>query len=312
MAFSRPELQQIVVVSGKGGTGKTSLAASFAALAERAVIADCDVDAADLHLVLGPQVETRTVFHAGKKAHVCTDDCAGCGLCVDHCAFDAVHLHGPGNGAVAKTCTIDELLCEGCGACTLVCPNGAIQLRENTCGEWFISHTRFGPMVHARLGPAEDNSGKLVTLVRREARRIAEERDRSLVIIDGPPGIGCPVMASITGTDFAIVVTEPTPSGLHDLERVLTLTRQFETPAAVCVNRYDINLTMTEKIERYVREVGAVFIGTIRYDDAVVKAQITEMTIPEYTSGPIALDIRSVWQRALHALEREQSAPSFA
>jgi MinD superfamily P-loop ATPase len=317
-------VRELTVISGKGGTGKTSIAASLAVLAERPVIADCDVDAADLHLVLSPQVKERHEFRSGHEAVIRGKDCIGCGLCLTHCRFDAVKMDdlsfrgvcdeesrlsptgarflttfGMTDTACQKvpsetTFSIDPISCEGCGVCVRFCPVQAIDFPERLCGEWMVSETRCGPMVHARLGVAAENSGKLVSTVRREARRIAEQEHHSLVIIDGPPGIGCPVIASVTGASLVLVVTEPTVSGEHDLERVLSLARHFSIPSAVCVNKWDINPGMTERIENRARESGARVAGRVRYDRAVTSAQLQELAVVE-TASPAAADIRHIW-----------------
>jgi MinD superfamily P-loop ATPase len=287
-------MKEIVVISGKGGTGKTSVTASLAVLADRPVIADCDVDAADLHLVLSPQVRERHEFRSGREAVIRPADCIRCGACLAHCRFHAVKMDGPGAGDV--TFSIDPVSCEGCGVCVRFCPAHAIDFPERLCGEWMISETRCGPMVHARLDVAAENSGKLVSTVRREARRIAEQEGRPLVIVDGPPGIGCPVIASVTGASLVLVVTEPTVSGEHDLERVLALTRHFDIPAAVCVNKWDINPEMTQQIESKARQAGARAIGRIRYDPGVTKAQIQERAVVE-TEAPCAEDIQHLWKQ---------------
>ncbi len=285
-------MHEIVVLSGKGGTGKTSVAASLAVLADRPVVADCDVDAADLHLVLRPSVVRRHEFRSGNEAAIRRGDCTGCGACLARCRFGAI-LGGAAAGAGGFS--VDPIACEGCGACVDGCPEGAIDFPERLCGEWMISETRCGPMVHARLGVAAENSGKLVSTVRREARRIAEERGRSLLIVDGPPGIGCPVIASLTGASLALVVTEPTVSGEHDLERVLALARHFSVPAAVAVNKWDLNEEMTARIEGAAREAGVRIAGRIRYDPAVTRAQIEERAVVE-TGAPSGEDIRRIWE----------------
>jgi MinD superfamily P-loop ATPase len=292
-------IKELVVISGKGGTGKTSIAASFAMLASRPVIADCDVDAADLHLILSPKVNERHEFRSGHEAVIRQRDCIRCGACLTHCRFDAIKMDEriPGE----TTFSIDPVSCEGCGVCVRFCPAQAIDFPERRCGEWMVSETRCGPMVHARLGVAAENSGKLVSTVRREARRIAEEEHRPLVIIDGPPGIGCPVIASVTGASQVLVVTEPTVSGEHDLERVLSLARHFKIPAAVCVNKWDINPEMTERIENQARRAGARVAGRIRYDREVTSAQLQERAVVE-TATPAAEDIRHIW----HQLELQE------
>ncbi len=285
-------MNELVIISGKGGTGKTSIAASFAVLAERPVIADCDVDAADLHLVLSPRIREKHDFTSGRQAVIRPQDCSGCGTCAGLCRFEAITKTNREDGAA--TYTVDPIACEGCGVCVRFCPERAIDFPESLCGTWMISDTRCGPMVHARLGIAAENSGKLVSLVRREARRIAEEEKRPLVIVDGPPGIGCPVIASLTGATMVLVVTEPTVSGEHDLERVLALARHFGMPAAVCVNKWDINTEMTERIEDMARRSGARIAGRIRYDRSVTAAQMQGLAVVE-TAAPCVEDIRRIW-----------------
>jgi MinD superfamily P-loop ATPase len=289
-------VKELVVISGKGGTGKTSLVASFAALAEGIAVADCDVDAADLHLVLEPRVLRRTSFSGGKQARIKAGHCTACGKCEEICRFDAIFFDGPGNGIVEKTFRVDPIACEGCGVCAWFCAEEAIEFGPVVNGEWFISETRFGPMVHARLGIAEENSGKLVSTVRTNARRIAEEGGLALVLIDGSPGIGCPVIASITGANLVLVVTEPTLSGLHDLERVVALTRHFGIPALVCVNKWDLNPDVCERIEASARHMGLGLAGRVRYDRAVTAAQVHRRTVVECERDGCAADIRSVWE----------------
>lgn len=285
-------MREIVIISGKGGTGKTSLAASFAVLADRPVITDCDVDAADLHLVLAPEIKERHEFRGGREAVIRADDCIGCSLCLDYCRFDAVKTReDPLRGPVFS---VDSVACEGCGVCVRFCPAAAIDFPERLCGEWMISETRCGPMVHARLGIAAENSGKLVSTVRQEARRIAERENRTLILVDGPPGIGCPVIASVTGSDLVLAVTEPTVSGAHDLERVLSLTRHFDIQAAICVNKWDLNPGMADRIEQKAREMGARVAGRIRYDRSVTQAQLQEKAVVE-TDAPCVEDIRKIW-----------------
>lgn len=280
-------MRELVIVSGKGGTGKTSVTASLAALADQPVICDCDVDAADLHLILEPKIRENHDFLSGHEAVIRESDCIGCGICQDVCRFGAVIDD-------VETFSIDPIACEGCGVCVHFCPQKAIDFPESLCGKWFVSETRLGPMVHAKLGVAAENSGKLVSLVRTEAKHLAEEENRRLVIVDGPPGIGCPVIASITGASQVLVVTEPTVSGEHDLERVLGLARHFQIPALVCINKWDINEEMTIRIEQKARDLGAGIAGRIRYDQAVTRAQILQKTVVE-TDAASAQDIRQIW-----------------
>ncbi len=289
-------MKEIVVISGKGGTGKTSVVASFAALAENAVLADCDVDAADLHLVLSPEIKQRRDFSGSKGAEIVPDKCTGCGKCQELCRFNAVHKTKSGD---SETFIIDPVACEGCGVCAWFCPEKAILFDDVVNGEWFISDTRYGPMVHAKLGIAEENSGKLVTLVRKEAKKIAQDTGRSYIIVDGSPGIGCPVIASIGGADLVIIVSEPTLSGEHDLARVAELTKHFGIPAMVCINKFDINRDMTNRIEEKSHSFGLTLAGNIRYDTMVTKAQIAAAAVVEYTNQPVADDIRNVWNKVV-------------
>jgi len=286
------KVKELVIISGKGGTGKTSVAASLAVLAAQPVIADCDVDAADLHLVLGPKVQRRENFMSGREAIIRQETCIRCGVCLTYCRFGAVLKRDSASGDTAFS--IDPAACEGCGVCVRFCPVDAIDFPERLCGEWMVSETRCGPMVHGRLGVGGENSGKLVSTVRQEARRIAEEENRSLVIVDGPPGIGCPVIASLGGASLALVVTEPTVSGDHDLDRILALTRHFNVRAAVCVNKWDLNPEMTDRIEVRARQAGAHVAGRIRYDPAVTSAQMRERAVVE-TEADSSSEIKQIW-----------------
>lgn len=291
-------MKEIVVISGKGGTGKTSIVASFAALAGRKVLADCDVDAADLHLVLNPRVERRETFSGGQKATIQEDECTACNRCIEECHFDAIRYPEDGAG----TPRVNPIFCEGCGVCVRVCPVRAISFDPAINGEWYVSSTRWGPMVHARLGIAEGNSGKLVTQIRQEAREIAVRDNLDYIIVDGSPGIGCPVIASITGADLVLVVTEPTLSGRHDLLRVAQLTAHFRIPTITCVNKWDLNPQITEQIEGEAREHGVEPVGRIRYDSAITEAQIMKTSVVEYTGGAVSGDIKALWQNALYTL----------
>jgi MinD superfamily P-loop ATPase len=296
-------VKELVVISGKGGTGKTSVVASFAALAKNKVLADCDVDAADLHLVLSPKIVHREDFVGGKSARILPELCVSCGKCATVCRFDAITFDGPPNDVIAKTYRIDPVACEGCGLCAYFCPADAVDFSAHVNGEWYVSETRHGPMVHAKLGIAEENSGKLVTTVRRKAGEIAEEEGLDLVIIDGSPGIGCPVIASVTGAAMVLVVTEPTLSGLHDLDRVADLTRHFGIPTAVCVNKSDINPEMTNDIREHCVARGLDLLGEIRYDTEVTRAQIAGQSVVEYGDGIAARDMKSQWDSVERRLE---------
>jgi len=294
-------VKEIVVISGKGGTGKTSIVASFAALARTAVMADCDVDAADLHLVLEPKVRHSADFSGGKQAFIVTEKCIGCGKCRDVCNFDAILFTGPANDVIDKTYTVDPIACEGCGVCVHFCPNDAIEFRDVVNGQWFISDTRFGTMVHARLGIAEENSGKLVSLLRKKAKEIAVDRNNDLIIVDGSPGIGCPVIASITGADLVLIVTEPTLSGKHDLDRIADLAAGFNIPTLVAINKCDLNPDVAQQIETDVHKRNMKVVGKIRYDDAFTKAQIMKCSVVEYTGGAVSEDIKALWRNITYA-----------
>lgn len=285
-------MKELVVISGKGGTGKTSVTASLAVLADKPVMADCDVDAADLHLVLHPEVKKSTVFESGHEAVIDAAKCTGCGLCAEYCRFDA--LSYTEDSAGEKTYAVDPVSCEGCGVCVAFCPAKAIDFPDRVCGKWMISDTRVGPMVHAKLGIAAENSGRLVALVRKESARVAQEIGTDLVLTDGPPGIGCPVIASLTGATHVLVVTEPTVSGEHDMERVLKLTKHFDIPSSVTVNKWDLNEEMTRRLERSAKELGARIAGRIRYDRGVTRAQVEGKAVVEIET-PSAADIRAVW-----------------
>ena len=294
-------MKEIVVISGKGGTGKTSIVASFAALARTAVMADCDVDAADLHLVLEPKVRHSADFSGGKQAFIVTEKCIGCGKCRDVCNFDAILFTGPANDVIDKTYTVDPIACEGCGVCVHFCPNDAIEFRDVVNGQWFISDTRFGTMVHARLGIAEENSGKLVSLLRKKAKEIAVDRNNDLIIVDGSPGIGCPVIASITGADLVLIVTEPTLSGKHDLDRIADLAAGFNIPTLIAINKYDLNPDVAQQIETDAHKRDMKVVGKIRYDDAFTKAQIMKCSVVEYTGGAVSEDIKALWRNITYA-----------
>lgn len=280
-------MKQIVIISGKGGTGKTVITGAFASLAENKVMADCDVDAADLHLLLQPRIKERHDFRSGLSASIDKKICQECGICAAACRFNAI----------SDDFVVDHISCEGCGFCSHVCPVRAIKMEENLAGEWFISETRFGPMVHARLGIAEENSGKLVSLVRKEAKALAEKNNYDWVIIDGAPGIGCPVIASLSGIDSAVVVTEPTLSGLHDASRVIEVTRHFKVPALLVINKYDLNPEMSEKIEEYCVKNDIPLIGKVRFDRTVVEAMVEGKTIMEYKDSAAKDEIRRIWEK---------------
>ncbi len=280
-------MKQIIIISGKGGTGKTVITAAFTALAKNACFADCDVDAADLHLLLKPTIKEKHEFRSGKTAIIDKIKCSQCNQCREVCRFDAI----------SQDFEVDPINCEGCGFCHWICPEQAIAMQKNISGEWFISETRFGPMVHARLGIAQENSGKLVALVRTKAKQIALERNCDWVIVDGAPGIGCPVIASLSEIDNALVVTEPTLSGLHDADRVINLTKHFRISTKLIINKYDLNIDITKKIEEYCKIDEIEVIGKIPFDDSVVKAMVDGLTIIEYTNSKAKKEIISIWEK---------------
>jgi len=276
-------MKELTVISGKGGTGKTSVAGSFAVLAEKHVLADCDVDAANLHLILSPRVRRKESFHSLPKVEIIRERCTGCGLCEELCRYDAV--------ADGK---VDEISCEGCLVCYHACPEKAVRLVNDVAGEWYISDTGYGPMVHARLGVARDNSGKLVTEVRRRAKALAEKQGKNLIITDGPPGVGCPVISALGGSDLALVVAEPTLSSIHDLVRVLKLTAHFKVRTAVCINKWDINPDNTKEIENICRKEKIILAGRLRYDPAVVAAAMAGKPVIRVPST-VADDMVALW-----------------
>ncbi len=274
----------LVVISGKGGTGKTSVTASFALLASNAVIADGDVDAADLHLILDPTTREKAPFTAGVIASIDRERCTACGACREACVYHAID----------ESFVIDPIACEGCGLCQWICPADAVVLTPNACGRSFISDTRAGPFVHARLDPGAENSGKLVSFVRGKAAELAEEK--KLVIVDGPPGIGCPVIAAIGGTDLALIVTEPSAAAFEDLKRIADTAAHFDVPVVCAINRYDISTELTARIEAYLAERSIPLIGRIPYDEAFFAAQLAGKAIVEADKGPAATEIRRMWK----------------
>jgi len=278
-------MKQIAVISGKGGTGKTVITAAFAALAKNKVMVDCDVDATDLHLLLHPTIKERHEFRSGQTAVIDGDLCRKCGKCAVACRF----------GAITPGFTVERFSCEGCALCSRVCPYKAIRMEENVAGEWFVSDTKYGPFVHAKLGVAEENSGKLVAKIRQVARELAEENGIVHVIIDGPPGIGCPVIASLAGVDCALIVTEPTLSGLHDAARVIEVAGHFKIPVKLAVNKCDLNPEMTRQIEGFCRERGVPVIGRINFDRTVVDAVVAGKTIVEYPECQAGEEARKIW-----------------
>ncbi len=286
-------MKEVVILSGKGGTGKTSIVGSFAALAQKKVLADCDVDAADLHLLLNPSITEENEFWSGQVAVIDDEECTQCGLCQDVCRFDAI-----------KDFRVDPVPCEGCGFCSHICPVEAITMKESLSGHWFISDTKYGHLVHARLGIAQENSGKLVALVRQQAKQIAKRDGLDFIISDGPPGIGCPVISSLSGANLALLVTEPTLSGIHDLERVRGVCHHFGIPALVCVNKYDLNEDNTHQIENYCLNQGVEVAARVPFDNTVTEAIVQGLPVVEYSPGRVTQEIESLWQHVTRALEQ--------
>jgi MinD superfamily P-loop ATPase len=291
-------MKELVVISGKGGTGKTTILASFAALAGRSVLADCDVDAPDLYLLLHPEVSHQEEFRAGQRAVIDQERCTRCGRCWEVCRF----------GAILPDYRVEPLDCEGCGACRVVCPVEAVTLQERVAGDWFRGQTEYGPMVYARLRPAEENSGKLVVLVRREARAWAERDGIGLLLTDGPPGIGCPVIASLGNADLALVVTEPTPSGVHDLERALSLCRHFRVPAMVCVNKFDLNPGLERQVRDFCADSQIAVAESIPFDESVPRSIAQGVPLVWYPAGSASRAVATVWQQVRQQLTGEDAA----
>ena len=285
-------MKEVIILSGKGGTGKTCIAGSLAALAQSKVLADCDVDAADLYLLVSPSVKEEHQFWSGQIAIIDEGKCTQCGLCQDVCRFEAI-----------QDFKVDPISCEGCGFCFQVCPAEAITMKETMAGHWFISDTKYGPLVHARLGIAQENSGKLVALVRQRARQITQKQGLDYIISDGPPGIGCPVISSLSGANLALLVTEPTLSGIHDLERVLGVCHHFGIPALVCINKYDLNEENSRQIENYCLSQGVEVAAKIPFDNVVTEALVQGLPVVEYSQGRVTQEIESLWQAVSQTLD---------
>lgn len=286
-------MKELIVISGKGGTGKTSLVAAFASLAQGTILCDADVDAADLHLIMNPTIQEAHDFQSGHTAVIDQDRCTQCGICIEMCRWNAI----------SDDFIIDAIECEGCGVCVHFCPEQAIMFPVNTSGQWFISETRYGPMVHARLGIAEENSGKLVTLVRQQARQKAEIRGLGMILTDGPPGVGCPVIASIGGATAVLIVTEPTVSGQHDMQRVHQLALHFRVPAMICINKADLNPEKSMEIEQYAAFQNLTFLGRIPFDVNMTQSMVQGQTIFEYqTVSEATASVQHIWQQVCYKI----------
>ena len=284
-------MKEVAVLSGKGGTGKTSVVGCFAALAQSKALADCDVDAADLYLLLKPVTQQQNEFWSGQVSFIDEEKCTHCNLCQNLCRFDAI-----------KDFQVDPISCEGCGFCSHICPAEAITMKENLSGHWFISSTKYGPLAHARLGIAQENSGKLVALVRQNAKHIAEEENLSYIIVDGPPGIGCAVISSLSGANLALLVTEPTLSGMHDLDRIIELCRHFGIPALVCINKYDINGENSRQIESYCANQKVEVVSLIPFDNVVTEALVNGLPVVEFSDGRVKQEIENLWRKVSERL----------
>jgi MinD superfamily P-loop ATPase len=289
-------MHEILIISGKGGTGKTSLTAAFAQLAERPLLCDLDVDAPDLHILLDPKPKETHAFWSGSEASIVTESCTACGDCTERCQFEAIK-------ETAQGFQVDPLRCEGCGVCVHFCPSEAISFHEKQCGEWYLSDTTAGPMVHAQLGPAEENSGKLVSLLRQEAKKLADEEGYDLVLSDGPPGIGCPVISSLSRVDLAVIVTEPTPSGQHDLERVADLCAHFKVPAGIVINKWDLNPGLTEAIEKKAPERQLRLFGRVGFDPVFIDAMVQRQTITRFQPQGLGKQVAAVWDEIAVAMQ---------
>ena len=283
-------MREIIVISGKGGTGKTSLTGAFAHLATNKVICDLDVDAPDLHLLLQPTKERLVEFYSGHEARIDVEKCDGCGLCASLCQYGAARKNGAGF-------VVDPLRCEGCKVCVAFCPTAAIGFPEKHCGQWYVSTTRFGPLVHAQLFPGAENSGRLVMVLKQQARELAKARGADLVLCDGAPGIGCAVISSLSGAHLAVAVTEPTPSGRHDLERVSELCRHFQTSLAVIINKHDLNPDETDGIEAFCLKENYPVIGRLPHDPLVTQAMVQGMVVTELPETDFSRELGQVWSR---------------
>lgn len=286
-------MKEIVIISGKGGTGKTSITASFAEILKQdTVLADCDVDAADMHLLMKPNHIQSEEFYSGYAAKINPELCTNCGVCAEKCRFNAIELANNQH-------TVNNLDCEGCGYCAKICPTNAIEMNEQKVGQWYISKIKTKSfLVHAHLSIGAENSGKLVAKVKSEAKALAEKKQIQHILVDGSPGVGCPVVSSLSGAHFVILVTEPTVSGLHDLKRVYELVQKFNIPAGCIINKSDINPTKTEEIIRFLEEEKIHYISKIPYNDDFTKALTNGLTITEHNpKGELSLLIYESWKK---------------
>jgi len=284
---------EIAVISGKGGTGKSSISAAFATLSEEVVLADCDVDAANLYLLFNPTHEEDEVFISGQKAVIDYKICTNCGICLEYCRFDAISVS---EGRVE----ISEISCDGCVLCSRICPVTAIKMIPSDKSRLITGSFRNGKMVYGRLAPGEENTGKLVNMVREKAKKLSEKYSIKTIILDGPPGIGCPVISTITGADKVVIVTEPTISGLHDMQRALDIVRKFSLKAYVIINKFDLNSSMSNEIQRWCKENGVTVAGKLAFDPDMVEAMVQGKSITEFNPDlKISIAIKKIWNKLL-------------
>lgn len=292
-------MKEIVVISGKGGTGKTTVTSALAALLEKKVIVDADVDAPDLHMILRPKVKKENEFYGMRRAKIDLDLCIACNRCIEVCRFDAI----------SPDFVVDPFTCDGCEVCSRICPTEAIEMLDTLAGHWFISETRYGPMIHALLEVGEENSGKLVAILRHQAKFIAEGQGYPYVLTDGPPGAGCPVISSLTGAHYGVVVTEPSQSGWHDLDRVLSLMERFRVTPFVIINKFDLNRELTEMIENRLKEKNVEVIGEIPFDEAVVDSIIHAKNPIENGDFPARRELLGIYERLMNRIEGKEKTP---
>ncbi len=291
-------MKEIVVISGKGDTGKTSITASFAYLGGKDIVtADCDVDAADMHMLMNPDFDSVEDFYSGVIAKIDQDTCTNCGKCAEICRYNAIQV-------IDGAHTVIPLDCEGCGYCARVCPVEAIAMEEQNVGQWYISTIKTGgTMVHARLGIGAENSGKLVARIKNEAKRIAEETGKAIVLVDGSPGIGCPVVSSLSGADFVILVTEPTVAGLHDLKRVHELVKKFSIKSGCIINKADLNPVVAEAIKAFLDKEDIIHLTDLPYDETFTKAMTMGQTIVEYKESGRMDVITGCWRKTKQIID---------
>lgn len=299
-------MKQLVILSGKGGTGKTSIAAAFAHLAGTSasrvsvVLADADVDAANLELILQAGMLEEHDFYGGKKAAIDPGLCQGCGYCETICRFNAII---PPSGAF-QAYKVDPIACDGCAACIYHCPYDAIRMLDQLSGRWFRSESKYAPLIHAQLYPTQENSGKLVTMVKQQARLYGMDHEAKIVLIDGPPGIGCPVISAAAGADLALIVAEPTTAGIHDMERALRMVAHFKLKPVVCINKADIYPAGSYQIEEYCCSNGISVLGWIPFDQSIMQAMKAGMPVTAHLpDSKISQALTDLWEKVIETLD---------